>query len=121
MNIATDCNGRDIFIYAIKPVGEAGPVKIGNSIDPEHRVPTLALCSPVALELIGYFKASKKLERRIHRALWRDHSHREWFSASANVLEFCEIIASPRDGKLDRILDFVRRLEAEPEQPEAAE
>lgn len=74
-------------IYFLRPVGSNGPIKIGCSSWPEKRLPQYMKWSPVPLEIIGVIDGSKTLEGRIHKHLWRDRLHHEWFDATPSVLE----------------------------------
>lgn len=76
------------FVYFIRPVGMVGPIKIGCSRDVSARLLTLGTWSPFPLELIAKFEGGMKLERNIHECFADVHSHKEWFRASAKLLDF---------------------------------
>lgn len=75
-------------VYFIRPVGMAGPIKIGYSICPAQRILDLHAQSPFPLELIGMIDGPPSLEGQVHNHL-RDHwSHHEWFFPTDAVLSF---------------------------------
>lgn len=69
------------YLYFIKPVGMDGPIKIGCSKEPEHRLQGLAYWSPVPLEIMAFVPGSFDLERNVHQCFADAHSHKEWFHA----------------------------------------
>jgi hypothetical protein len=77
-------NFRDQFkIYFIRPVGMAGPIKIGLSENPEKRLNEFKGWSPLELELFGVIPGNWDDEQFLHECLADDHSHGEWFHPSA--------------------------------------
>lgn len=86
----TDYHGNNIHIYFVRPVDRDGPVKIGHSTDIQRRLHQLMLWSPVDLVVAASFVGSKKIERRIHRALADRHWRKEWFNISDEVRELIE-------------------------------
>lgn len=85
---------REIRIYFIKPIGHAGPIKIGTSVSPEGRIHDLGAWSPVPLELIGSVKGTISEEFYLHRCFADSHSHREWFNPTPKLLAAMEAILS---------------------------
>lgn len=73
------------FVYFIKPVGIAGPIKIGCSEYVDVRLACLAAWSPLPLEIVVTIPGSFDLERNIHECLARSYSHKEWFHATDEV------------------------------------
>jgi hypothetical protein len=55
------------YVYFIKPVGMDGPIKIGCSNIPEHRLVSLSMWSPFPLEIIGKTPGNLKDEGFLHR------------------------------------------------------
>jgi hypothetical protein len=96
------------FIYFIRPVGEAGPVKIGCSTRPLSRLDQLMTWSPIPLEIAATCPGDYKLEARIHNALADCHSHREWFLSDGRISMAIRLLnaGKPIDQALD--LDDVR-------------
>lgn len=82
------------FVYFIRPIGKDGPVKIGCSELPVDRLSYLMSWSPVPLEVVATTPGDHKLERRIHGIFAADHSHREWFRCSPQLIEFIAKIAA---------------------------
>ena len=81
-------------IYFIKPVGHAGPIKIGTSVSPESRLHDLGAWSPLPLELIGAVEGSIADEFYLHRCFADCHSHREWFTPTPKLIASIEAILS---------------------------
>ena len=72
-------------VYFIKPIGMAGPVKIGGSCHPDKRVGSLADWSPFPLEVIATIEGDYVTERRFHALFEAFHYHREWFHGHADI------------------------------------
>lgn len=70
-------------VYFIKPVGLAGPIKIGCSYSPEKRRSALDCWSPFALEIIAQIDGGANLERQ--NAAWVDRT-RETLVAELDAL-----------------------------------
>ena len=83
---------RETFVYFMKPIGMAGPVKIGRARDPSKRLKTLGMWSPFPLEIIGQIPGWTEEETYLHRKFADHHSHREWFRASNLLLRTIERI-----------------------------
>src|SRR5205085_2083189 len=62
-----------------RPIGMAGPVKIGTSRAPGLRRSTLETWAPYPLEIVAQLDGGLTLERRFHAMFFADHTHREWF------------------------------------------
>lgn len=77
-----------MWIYFFKPVGMAGPVKIGCSRKPGNRLAYLARWSPFPLECVGSVVGDIVFERAIHRKFAHLHGHEEWFQASPELMAF---------------------------------
>lgn len=75
----------DAFVYFMRPVGQAGPVKIGCSVMPERRLLALSEWSPVPLEIVATIPGRGDLEGRFHVHFADDYSHREWFRWSPRL------------------------------------
>ncbi|MBZ9894213.1 GIY-YIG nuclease family protein [Mesorhizobium sp. BR1-1-6] len=82
-------------VYFIKPVGMAGPVKIGCTIDVNKRLSEMQKSSPLPLELAAFVPGGLGLERKLHAYFQRQHSHGEWFHWS---FELTALIQKIRDG-----------------------
>lgn len=85
-------------VYFIRPVGMAGPVKIGHSICPESRLLTLAVWSPVPLEIAATTPGDVTLERKFHNLLADHWSHYEWFRDAPEV---SAVVADVAAGSFD--------------------
>lgn len=75
------------FVYFIKPVGMEGPIKIGCSETPMHRLKQLMSWSPFELELIATTPGDATLERNLHDVFAKCHLHGEWFDPSIAMRE----------------------------------
>lgn len=92
------------FVYFIKPVGQAGPIKVGHSIFPPDRLGALQTWSPVDLELISQFPGSFEIERAIHERFARWQVRGEWFEPVDELVKLAEGI---RDGgNLEDLVDL---------------
>lgn len=72
-------------VYVIEIMG--GPVKIGVSGNPEHRLLTLQSANPYPLRLAAVFHGKGgllEIERGAHHTLRQHHAGREWFSCSVD-------------------------------------
>lgn len=95
-------------VYFLRPVGEAGPVKIGWSVLPTERLKAYQSWSPVLLELVARTPGDETLEARLHAHFVHLHMHGEWFR---EAFELTAVIASVLDGSFDpRGLPEGRRL-----------
>lgn len=72
-------------VYFIRPIGMAGPVKIGTSRTPDRRLNTFETWSPFPLEIAAAIDGDYRLERRFHNHFAADHTHREWFKWSPQL------------------------------------
>jgi hypothetical protein len=85
-------------VYFMRPVGEAGPVKIGFSTTPESRLAAYMPWSPLPLEIAASLPGGRGLEGRFHARFSAQHLHHEWFAASADLTA---TIAAIRAGAFD--------------------
>lgn len=85
-------------VYFIRPIGMAGPVKIGCSKGPDGRRRTLETWSPFPLEIIAEVEGGFDLERRFHALFMETHQNREWFGWSRRL---AATVASINDGTFD--------------------
>lgn len=74
-------------VYFIKPVGAAGPIKIGCSMYVKERLATLALWSPAPLEVIYEEEGGHDIERKLHKCFADLHSHHEWFHPGERLIQ----------------------------------
>lgn len=95
-------------VYFIKPVGMAGPIKIGCSWHTRERLKTLSTWSPFPLEIIVIIPGSYKLEKNIHACFADLHSHREWFHAGDRLLKAIDLL---KQGiPVERAIDLNNRV-----------
>lgn len=66
-------------VYFVRPVGMKGPVKIGCSVYPRHRLSQIVAWSPFDLELVAVIDGDELLEARFHRKFIESHNRLEWF------------------------------------------
>jgi hypothetical protein len=69
----------------MKPIGMAGPIKIGCSVTQEKRLMTLDIWSPFPLEMLASAPGDHDKERALHYRFRDDLCHGEWFAASAEL------------------------------------
>jgi hypothetical protein len=90
-------DARPTFVYFVTPA-DRSMVKIGVSCNPEHRLSGLMTWSPVPLEILAFVPGTANDERALHRRYLRQHSHREWFRSTPEML--ADIAAISRFGEL---------------------
>lgn len=89
------------YIYFIKPVDQAGPIKIGTSVSPQLRLHEMGAWSPLPLEIIGVVEGTIADEFFLHRCFADCHSHREWFNQTVKLTATIEAILSA--GTIDAV------------------
>jgi hypothetical protein len=75
-------------VYFIKPIGMDGPIKIGFSQNPKHRLEQLMVWSPFPLEIAAAMPGTWHDEQELHKRFASTRLHKEWFSASPELLEY---------------------------------
>lgn len=85
------------FIYFISTL-DRSMVKIGFSKNPAHRLAGLSCWSPVPLEVLAFVAGTANDEHAVHARFLSQHSHREWFHSSPEMLD--DIAAIARFGEL---------------------
>lgn len=85
------------LIYFMKPVGCAGPIKIGCSRFTGQRLIDLSMWSPVPLEIMAQGEGSHSLEHCIHRIYAPFRSHGEWFFANPDLLTRIKRVGAGED------------------------
>jgi hypothetical protein len=104
-------------VYFMRPVGMAGPVKIGFSRQCDERLIALSIWSPFPLEIAAKVPGTLALEGQFHSYLLADHSHCEWFHPTTKVLE---TVAAVSAGTFDfSVLDGLRKAKPRNYPPEA--
>lgn len=76
---------REQCVYFIQGV-DGGPIKIGTSCDPDARLATLQIASPIELRIIGLTGGGATLERSLHKRLAAHRLHGEWFADVSEVI-----------------------------------
>lgn len=82
------------WVYFIKPIGMAGPIKIGCSCSPDKRRETLEAWCPFPLEILAEIEGDGRLERRFHARHKEAHKRGEWFEPTAEILSDIAAIAA---------------------------
>lgn len=82
-------------VYFIKPIGSAGPIKIGFSGNVEQRLTALSRKS-MPLEIIATFPGGHFVERQFHTLFRQSHISREWFFPTVELLAAIEAIKSDK-------------------------
>lgn len=93
-------------VYFFRPVGQIGPIKIGCSTTPEHRLEQYAAWSPLMLELIATAPGSHADEHALHGKFRKYHLHGEWFGASKDLLALIDHVQAT--GELPELPRVVR-------------
>lgn len=75
-------------VYFVRPVGHAGPIKIGCSVHVDRRVYEMSNWSPIPLEIVASVPGSPFDEHSLHRQFAAERMHGEWFRASDRLLRF---------------------------------
>lgn len=80
-------------VYFIKPIGMAGPVKIGFSVSPDGRRESLRYWSPFPLEIVAEVEGCGRVERQFHAIFADSHIGHEWFNWSPAMQAVIDAIA----------------------------
>lgn len=86
-------------VYFIRPIGMAGPIKIGCSASPDKRLGALETWSPFPLEIIATLEGTEHTERQFHALFAAHHERREWFRWCPEIEE---AVAAINAGTFDR-------------------
>lgn len=106
------------YVYFMKAVGQAGPIKIGHSTFPPARLAVYQTWNPVDLEIVSQFSGPLSLEKAIHERFARWHIRGEWFEA---VDELVSLMEGIRDGrKLEDLVDLSIKTGKLAHRPKAA-
>lgn len=76
---------KSSFVYFVKPTDAAGPIKIGCSVYPPHRLSALQLWSPVELEVVCTIAGTRSVENAIHQQFAKSRIRGEWFEATTEL------------------------------------
>ena len=76
------------FVYVVE--SEAGHVKIGWSVYPEHRAKQIRSNSPIKTRLIAMWCATREKEAELHDRFAGARCHAEWFLPTAEVRAFAD-------------------------------
>ena len=79
-------NCRKPGIYFVQ-AEDGGLIKIGWSIDCEHRLRDMQIGSPVRLKLLVIVPGNRKRERQLHQHWAHLRAHGEWFRPAPELLE----------------------------------
>lgn len=77
------------MIYFIQ-CGENGPIKIGQSDNPEERMAQLQTACPYELKMLWVYKNSDWTEIAIHGEFSHERIRGEWYHPSQSILSFIE-------------------------------
>lgn len=77
-------------VYFLKPIGMAGPIKIGCSILPETRLRAFDIWSPFPLEIVASAPGGHQDESNLHWRFRSGRSHGEWFLVSVELLNLID-------------------------------
>lgn len=77
---------RKNYVYFLKPVDAAGPIKIGHSHIPIERLQVHMNWSPVKLEILALTDGNRQDEKYLHDKFSNVRSHCEWFWPTPEML-----------------------------------
>jgi len=83
-----------VSVYFIRPVGMAGPIKIGHGDYPTDRLGRYRRYSPIPVELILVVEGGYQLEKALQEHFADCHSHAEWFRAEPRLVAAIEAMQS---------------------------
>lgn len=78
-------NGAPAFVYFLRPVGMAGPIKIGCTQHIDQRFRTMTYWSPFPLEMVLAVPGTTALEAELHARFADLRLHHEWFRADPRL------------------------------------
>lgn len=94
-------------IYFVRPVGLAGPIKIGFTTNTMLRLPAINAWAPFRLEIAASTPGTLRTENAIHRCFSECHSHGEWFFPTSRLIAAIEALATGRP--LEEAIDFTKQ------------
>lgn len=98
-------------VYFVQ-VGDAGPIKIGFSIDPVSRFSALQSGHSERLRLLKTLPGSIGFERELHRRFAEHRTNGEWFSPSVEIMAFLDLPAVSTPPLLTAMTARKEQLEA---------
>lgn len=78
------------WIYFLRPVGFAGPIKIGTSTNPLSRIKVHQPSSPFELELVALVPGGPRYERWLHKQMAPWRRHHEWFDINPGLQAYLD-------------------------------
>lgn len=82
-------------VYSLRALDGTGPVKIGSSRAPQHRLRMYLSWSPKPLAIIAQVDwADVEVEFKLHHLLSEHRSHHEWFHPTPEVMEVVDGIVA---------------------------
>jgi hypothetical protein len=79
---------REGFVYFVKPVGMAGPIKIGFTASTKTRIQQMMSWSPFRLELMAFTPGTMDDEQELHQIFSDHRNHGEWFNPHPDLLDY---------------------------------
>lgn len=79
------------YVYFIQS-SHGGPIKIGFSTNPEHRLATLQTANPHPLKLLAVLPGIKETEKDLHAMFGRSKHHGEWYEATRDLIRFIGLV-----------------------------
>jgi hypothetical protein len=99
---------KPTFVYFVRPIGLAGPVKIGCSQNPKARTSQAREFGHSQIEVVAMVPGGLELERNLHECFLDSHSHREWFDASPRLTACIEALQAGKP--IHEAVDLSKRL-----------
>ncbi len=81
-------------VYFVRPVGHAGPIKIGFTSYMRERMNAMLAWSPYRLEILAMIDGDLGVEKALHKKFAEHRLHHEWFTPAKELLEFIESVTS---------------------------
>lgn len=82
------------YVYFIRAIDNTGPIKIGSSVLPHHRLAQMSCWSPVRLTVLAKTQGDQFHERALHDKFADARSHGEWFEPVPELLALVDAVAS---------------------------
>ncbi len=93
------------YVYFFQSRGD-GPVKIGFSTSPRSRREQLQTAHGERISCLGYFAATKRAERLLHRHFAESQTFGEWYSPTVALLDMIATVAITDDANMARAASF---------------
>ncbi len=104
-------------VYFLRPIGQAGPIKIGCSKEPMKRLRSVEIWSPLMLEVVAAVPGGHADESVLHQMFGDNRLHGEWFDITPELQSVLDYVA--KAGRLPPLDYTLRTYEAKRKNPQA--